>query len=39
MIPMIPVCMILVDWQIIDRIRRGYIIVNPYDPELVQPIH
>lgn len=29
--------MILVDWQIIDRIRRGYIIVNPYDPELVQP--
>jgi dCTP deaminase len=29
--------MILVDWQIVDRIRRGFIIVDPYDPELVQP--
>ncbi|MFH0966627.1 MAG: dCTP deaminase [Methanobacteriota archaeon] len=29
--------MILVDWQIIDRIRRGFIIVEPYDPELIQP--
>jgi dCTP deaminase len=29
--------MILVDWQITDRINRGYISVDPYDPELVQP--
>jgi len=29
--------MILVDWQIVDRIRRGFITIDPYDPELVQP--
>lgn len=29
--------MILVDWQILDRIGRGYITVDPYDPALVQP--
>jgi len=29
--------MILVDWQIEDRIRRGYIRVDPYDPALIQP--
>jgi len=29
--------MILVDWQIIDRIERGYIKIDPFDPELVQP--
>jgi len=29
--------MILVDWQILDRIARGYITIEPYDPKLVQP--
>jgi len=29
--------MILVDWQIRDRIARGHIRVDPYDPTLVQP--
>jgi dCTP deaminase len=29
--------MILVDWQIIDRIERGHIIIDPYDRNLVQP--
>jgi len=29
--------MILVDWQIRDRIRRGFIGVDPFDPELIQP--
>jgi dCTP deaminase len=29
--------MILVDWQIRDRIRRGFIGVDPYDDNLVQP--
>jgi dCTP deaminase len=29
--------MILVDWQILDRITRGYIKVDPFDPQLVQP--
>ncbi len=29
--------MILVDWQIRDRIGRGYIKIDPYDPKLVQP--
>lgn len=29
--------MILVDWQIVDRIRRGFITVEPFDPGLVQP--
>ena len=29
--------MILVDWQIHDRITRGYIRVDPFDPRLVQP--
>ena len=29
--------MILVDWQILDRIARGYIKIEPYDPKLVQP--
>ncbi|MDV2481750.1 dCTP deaminase [Methanoculleus sp. Wushi-C6] len=29
--------MILVDWQIEDRIRRGYIKVDPFDPGLIQP--
>jgi dCTP deaminase len=29
--------MILVDWQIHDRIERGFISVDPYDPALVQP--
>ncbi len=29
--------MILVDWQLLDRIARGYIKIDPYDPELVQP--
>jgi len=29
--------MILVDWQILDRIARGYIKIDPYDPSLVQP--
>ena len=29
--------MILVDWQIIDRIERGYIGIDPFNPDLVQP--
>jgi dCTP deaminase len=29
--------MILVDWQIRDRIARGFIKIDPYDPDLVQP--
>ncbi len=29
--------MILVDWQIRDRIRRGFIGVDPFDPDLIQP--
>lgn len=29
--------MILVDWQIHDRIRRGYISVDPFDPIMIQP--
>ncbi len=29
--------MILVDWQIKDRINRGFIEVDPYDEHLIQP--
>jgi dCTP deaminase len=29
--------MILVDWQILDRIGRGHITIDPYDKNLVQP--
>jgi len=29
--------MILVDWQIEDRITRGFIKVEPYNPGLIQP--
>jgi dCTP deaminase len=29
--------MILVDWQILDRIQRGHITIDPYDPGFVQP--
>jgi len=29
-------CMILVDWQLLDRIARGYIRIKPFDPKLVQ---
>ncbi len=29
--------MILVDWQILDRVNRGYIRVDPFDPKFVQP--
>jgi len=29
--------MILVDWQIIDRVNRGHIQIDPYDSGLVQP--
>jgi len=29
--------MILVDWQLLDRISRGFIRIEPYDPALVQP--
>ncbi len=29
--------MILVDWQLLDRIRRGHISIDPFDPGLVQP--
>jgi dCTP deaminase len=29
--------MILVDWQILDRVNRGFIQVDPFDPNLVQP--
>jgi len=29
--------MILVDWQIKDRIERGFIGINPYDSKFIQP--
>ena len=29
--------MILVDWEIADHIKRGFIKIDPYDPALVQP--
>ncbi len=29
--------MILVDWQILDRIERGFIRVDPFEQQLVQP--
>jgi len=29
--------MILVDWQLLDRIARGHIKIDPYDKKLVQP--
>jgi dCTP deaminase len=29
--------MILVDWQIRDRIERGFIKIDPFDPSLIQP--
>ncbi len=29
--------MILVDWQILDRVSRGFISVDPFDENLVQP--
>jgi dCTP deaminase len=29
--------MILVDWQLLDRIERGHIKIDPYDKKLVQP--
>jgi dCTP deaminase len=29
--------MILVDWQLLDRIGRGHIKIDPYDKNLVQP--
>jgi dCTP deaminase len=29
--------MILVDWQILDRIERGHLTIDPYDRNLVQP--
>jgi dCTP deaminase len=29
--------MILVDWEILDRIKRGYIKIEPFEPGLVQP--
>jgi dCTP deaminase len=29
--------MILVDWQILDRIERGHIRIDPYDKKFVQP--
>lgn len=29
--------MILVDWQIVDRIKRGHIHVDPFDPKMIQP--
>ncbi|MDD1713180.1 MAG: dCTP deaminase [Methanoregulaceae archaeon] len=29
--------MILVDWQILDRIGRGFIKIEPFEAELVQP--
>ena len=29
--------MILVDWQLLDRIERGHIRIDPYDKKLVQP--
>lgn len=30
-------CMILVDWQIADRIQRGFIRIEPFDATLIQP--
>jgi dCTP deaminase len=33
----IRVAMILVDWQLRDRISRGHIKIDPYDPKLIQP--
>ncbi len=35
--PPIDIPMILVDWQLLDRIARGHIRIDPYDPKLVQP--
>lgn len=29
--------MILVDWEILDRINRGHLKVEPFDPKMVQP--
>ena len=29
--------MILVDWQIQNRIERGFIQIDPFDPKLIQP--
>jgi dCTP deaminase len=29
--------MILVDWQLRDRISRGHILIDPYDEKLIQP--
>ena len=29
--------MILVDWQIRDRIGRGFLSIDPFDPSLIQP--
>ncbi len=29
--------MILVDWQIRDRINRGFIEIDPFEPDLIQP--
>ncbi|HVN72996.1 MAG TPA: dCTP deaminase [Methanoregula sp.] len=29
--------MILVDWQIRDRIDRGFMTIDPFDPSLIQP--
>jgi len=29
--------MILVDWQIRDRVGRGFITIDPFDPSLIQP--
>lgn len=29
--------MILVDWQIQNRIERGFIAIDPFDPKLIQP--
>jgi dCTP deaminase len=29
--------MILVDWQLRDRIARGHIKIDPFDPKLIQP--
>ena len=29
--------MILVDWRILDRVARGFIRIDPFDPSLVQP--
>lgn len=29
--------MILVDWQLQDRVRRGFIKLEPFDPKFIQP--